>query len=266
MTGALAPSESAADSPVVIVERDGPLLTVTLNRPQGRNAVNRQVSEAVAAAMSTLDADPQLLVGIVTGAGGNFFAGMDLMAFSRGERPSVTGAGFAGLTGRPPAKPLIAAVEGYALADGWEIALACDLVVASSSAVSGIPESRRGLVAAAGGLLRLPRRTSLQFAMELALTGEPIDVVRAYDLGLVNRLVEPGQALSQARSLAAMIAGNGPLATRAAKRILLESRDWPLGEAFARQASISEPVINSRDACEGARAFAERRQPAWQGQ
>lgn len=256
---------SGTRSDVLLVDIDGPTLTITINRPAARNAINLAVAREIADAIDLLDDTPELAVGIVTGAEGTFSAGMDLKAFARGERPSLPGRGFAGITAAAPAKPLIAAVEGYALAGGCEIALACDLIVAAETATFGIPEVRRGLVAAGGALLRLPGRVPLQIAMELALTGEPMDARRAHHFGLVNRLTRPGAALEDARAVAAAIAANGPLAVRASKRILRESPDWPVAEAFDRQRALSEPVITSEDAKEGAKAFAERRSPVWHG-
>jgi enoyl-CoA hydratase len=246
-------------------DADG-VIVITINRPEARNAVNAEVAQGVAAALDALDARDDLTVGVITGAGGTFCAGMDLKAFVTGESPSLPGRGFAGLTEAPPAKPLIAAVEGYALAGGCEIALACDLVVAADNARFGIPEVKRGLVAAAGGLLRLPRRIPYQVAMELALTGAFLDARRAHDLGLVNRLTEPGGALAAARELAAAIAANGPLAVRATKHIVAHADEWPVAEFWDRQRAIVAPVFTSADAREGAIAFAEKRPPRWTGQ
>ncbi|WP_344978087.1 crotonase/enoyl-CoA hydratase family protein [Streptosporangium fragile] len=250
----------------VITEYDDGLAVITINRPQARNAVDRAVAEGIAAAVDELDARPDLKVGIITGAGNGFCAGMDLKAFLRGERPYVEGRGFAGLVEAPPRKPLIAAVEGYAVAGGCELALAGDLVVAAENAKFGLPEVRRGLVAAGGGLLRLPRRIPYHVAMELALTGDFLTAERAYALGLVNRLTPVGGALAEARRLAAAIAANGPLAVRVTKQVIVESRDWPSGVAFDRQREITAPVFTSRDAQEGARAFAEKRAPIWTGE
>jgi enoyl-CoA hydratase len=190
---------------------------------------------------------------------------MDLKAFVTGERPWVEGRGFAGIVEGPPRKPLIAAVEGFAVAGGFEVALACDLIVAGRDARLGIPEVKRSLVAAGGALIHLPRRMPYHVAMELALTGDPIDAARGYELGIVNRVAEPGQAVAVARELAAAIARNGPLALDASKRILRATLDWPQSEAFARQNEISGPVFGSEDAREGATAFAEKRDPVWKG-
>jgi enoyl-CoA hydratase len=248
----------------VLVERADGVMTITINRPHRRNAVDLATARRISALADELDATPELVVGIVTGAGGTFCAGMDLKAFAAGERPR-TERGFAGLTSVPPITPLIAAVEGSAMGGGCELALAADLVVAARDAVFGLPEVRRGLLAAGGGLLRLPRRIPYHVAMEAILTGEPFTAPRAYELGLVTRLAEPGDALAQARELAAAIARNAPLAVAAAKRIVVESQDWPAAEAFARQEEIAEPVRRSADAREGARAFAEKRPPVWTG-
>jgi enoyl-CoA hydratase len=258
-------ADTANARPEVVVTAEQGVMVITINRPQARNAVTLAVAEGVAAALDELDARADLAVGIITGAGGTFSAGMDLKAFLRGERPSLPGRGFAGITEAPPATPLIAAVEGYALAGGCEIVLACDMVTAGRGARFGIPEVKRGLVAAAGGLLRLPERIPRAVAMELALTGGFLDAPRAYDLGLVNRLTDDGSALDEALELAHTVAANGPLATRASKRVIVESRGWPAEERFARQREIIEPVMTSEDAREGARAFAEKRPPNWQG-
>jgi enoyl-CoA hydratase len=249
---------------VLTEERDG-VLIVSLNRPQARNAVNEALATAVGEAMERLDESPELRVGVITGTGGTFCAGMDLKAFVRGEHPIVEGRGFAGLVERPPAKPLIAAVEGYALAGGFEIVLACDLVVAAEGSSFGIPEVKRSLVAAGGGLLRLPRRIPYHQAMELALLGNHVPAPRMAEFGLVNRLVPNGQALDAALQLAAEIAANGPLSLIASKRIVVESKDWTEEEAWARQDAIARPVATSADAVEGATAFAEKRPPVWQG-
>jgi enoyl-CoA hydratase/carnithine racemase len=240
----------------VAVAADGDVLVVTIDRPEARNAVNLAVAEGIAAALDRLDGEDALRAGVLTGAGGTFCAGMDLKAFVAGERPHVEGRGFAGIVQGPPRKPLIAAVEGWALAGGFEVALACDLIVAARDARFGIPEVKRGLVAAGGALIRLPRRV----AMELALTGEPISAERAYEMGVVSRVVEPGAALGAALELARTIAANGPLAVDATKRVLTAAEDWE------RQAEIVAPVFASEDAREGARAFAEKRAPVWRGE
>ncbi|MFC4946036.1 crotonase/enoyl-CoA hydratase family protein [Pseudonocardia sp. GCM10023141] len=250
----------------VLTERDGAVLVITMNRPQARNAVNGALARGVAAALDELDADPSITVGILTGAGGSFSSGMDLKAFLTGDIPVVEGRGLAGITLTPPAKPIIAAVEGYALAGGCEIALACDLIVASREAKFGLPEAKRSLVAGAGGLFRLPQRIPRAIAMEYALTGEFFGAEDAKAWGLVNRLTEPGKALEGALELAAKISQSGPLAVRATKQIIAESPDWPAAERWDRQAKIMGPVMVSKDAREGATAFAEKRAPVWRGE
>lgn len=249
----------------VLVERDGATLVITINRPRVRNAVNAAVAQGLAAAVAALDADPTITVGILTGAGGYFCAGMDLKAFLAGENMRVDGGGFAGFTRNPPETPLIAAVEGFALAGGCELALACDLIVASEEASFGLPEVKRGLAAAAGGLMRLPRRIPEAVAMEVALTGDPLPATEAHRFGLVNRLTPAGEALAGARELAARITVNGPLAVRASKRVVANAQDWGPETMWERQAEIVDPVLGSDDAREGAAAFAEKRAPRWTG-
>ena len=214
--------------------------------------------------MDRLDDDPGLSVGVLTGAGGSFCAGMDLKAFARGENVVVDGRGM-GFNEKPPVKPLIAAVEGYALAGGTELALATDLIVAANNSAFGIPEVKRGLVAGGGGLLRLPQRIPYAIAMELALTGDNLSAERAHALGLVNVLTEPGKALDGALALAEKITANGPLAVAATKRIIVESRGWSPDEMWREQVKIMMPVFASKDAKEGAIAFAEKRPPRWTG-
>jgi enoyl-CoA hydratase len=253
------------DSNAVLTELRGRVLVVTINRPDQRNAVNAAVAVGIAAALDELDQNTELSIGVITGAGKGFCAGMDLKAFVTGESPYVPGRGFAGMTQRASDKPLIAAIEGFAVAGGLEVALSCDLIVASRGARLGIPEVKRSLFAAGGGLLRLPRALPRNVAMELALTGDPISAERAYELGLVNRLAEPGAALDTALELAEVIAQNGPLGLAATKRILTESVDWPESEFFERQSAFSQVVMGSEDAREGAIAFAEKRPPVWKG-
>jgi enoyl-CoA hydratase len=253
-----------SDEPVLTERRDGVLL-ITLNRPDARNAVNTALAEGIAAALDALDADDGLSVGVLTGAGKGFSAGMDLKAFVTGERPWVADRGFAGIVQRSARKPLIAAVEGFAMAGGLEIALACDLIVASREARLGIPEVKRSLVAAAGALRRLPQRVPLNVAMELALTGDPISAERGYEIGLVNRVTEPGGAVDAALELAAAIARNGPLALDATKDVLSRQADWDEEQFWREQGGIVEPVLTSEDAREGATAFSEKRDPVWKG-
>jgi enoyl-CoA hydratase len=249
----------------VVTERRDQTLVIKLNRPAARNAINLETAELVGAAMAKLDADDEIAVGVLTGAGGTFCAGMDLKAFLAGERAEIPARGFGGLVESPPDKPLIAAVEGYALAGGFELALACDLIVAAEDAAFGIPEVKRSLVAVGGALIRLPLRMPYNVAMELALTGRMLEAASAHELGVVNRLAPPGEALEAALGLAAEIAENGPLAVRASKQIMRRAGDWTEAEAFAAQRPIADPVFDSEDAREGARAFAEKRPPHWRG-
>ncbi|MEV4254614.1 crotonase/enoyl-CoA hydratase family protein [Spirillospora sp. NPDC049652] len=253
-------------SEAVLVEEDGAVLVVTINRPEARNAVNGAVAQGIAAALDTLDSRKDLSIGVLTGAGGTFCAGMDLKGFLTGDNPIVEGRGFAGIVERPSAKPLIAAVEGYALAGGCEVALSCDMVVAAKDAQFGLPEPKRGLVAAAGGLLRLPRRIPYHIAMEMALTGDKYPADRMAEFGFVNRLTESGGALAAAKELALKVAENAPLALAATKKIIVESPEWPAEEAWARQGEIVMPVFGSKDAQEGPAAFAEKRKPVWKGE
>ena len=246
-------------------DHDG-VLVVTIDRPEARNAVNSEVAHAIAAAMDRLDAEDDLRVGVLTGAGGTFSSGMDLKAFLQGDVPMIEGRGLGGLTEAPPRKPLVAAVEGYALAGGFELALACDLVVAGEGARFGVPEVKRGLVAAAGAAMLLPRRVPQAVALELLLTGEPIDAARAAQLGLVNRVVPDGTALEGALALAATIAANGPLAVAVTNQVARDSREWSDAEQWQRQQDLTGPVFVSHDAAEGATAFAEKRPPVWRGQ
>jgi len=239
---------------------------ITVNRPEAKNAINLETAQAMAAALDELDSRDDVRIGILTGAGGVFSAGMDLKAYAQsGQRPNIEGRGFAGLNERPPRKPLIAAVEGYALAGGCEMALASDLIVAANNAKFGLPEVKRGLVAGAGGMLRLPRRLPYHIAMELILTGEMFTAERAYAFGLVNRLTEPGQALEGALALARVIVENGPLAVQTAKSIVSQASDWEQEGMFDRQRPLISHIFTSADAKEGATSFAEKRKPVWQG-
>jgi enoyl-CoA hydratase len=248
----------------VLTERKGRTLVITINRPEARNAFNLAVAKGLADAVDELDDSPELSVAIITGAGGNFCAGMDLKAFVAGEVPSIPGRGI-GFTERPPRKPLIAAVEGYALAGGTEIVLATDLVVAAKNAKFGIPEVKRGLVAGGGGLLRLPKRIPYQKALEIALTGESFTAEEAAAWGFVNVLTEPGEAVAGALALAEKITANGPLAVAATKEIIVKSAEWSEDEMWKKQGEIMGPVFVSKDAIEGATAFAEKRAPNWTG-
>jgi enoyl-CoA hydratase len=253
------------DTSAVLTERRDGVLLITLNRPDARNAVNGALAQGVAAALDDLDAFEDASVGVLTGAGQGFSSGMDLKAFTTGERPWVDDRGFAGITRRAAEKPLIAAIEGFAVAGGFEIALSCDLIVAARDARIGIPEAKRGLVAAAGALIRLPKRIPYHVAMELALTGDPISAERAHELGIVNRVTEPGGAVDAALELAGQIARNGPLALAASKKIVASALDWDEAEAWQKQGELTGPVFASEDAREGAVAFAEKRDPVWKG-
>src|SRR5437764_3893632 len=256
---------AAVLSEPVLAERRGDVLLITLNRPEVRNAVNAALAAGVAGALDQLDGDASISVGVLTGAGGFFCAGMDLGAFVKGESPWFGDRGFAGIAQRASRKPLIAAIEGFALAGGMEIALSCDLIVAAKGAKLGIPEVKRSLVAAGGALLRMPRRMPYHVVMELALTGDPLRAERFHEFGLVNRIVEPGAAAEEALALADSLAKNGPLALIATKRILQEQFDWSSAEMWDRQGAISGPVFASEDAKEGSAAFKEKRDPVWKG-
>jgi enoyl-CoA hydratase len=254
-----------SDSDTVLVERRGAVQVVTINRPHARNALDAAVARGVAAAMDELDSSDELRAGVLTGAGGFFSAGMDLKAFLRGETPAIEGRGLCGITRTPPRKPLIAAVEGGALAGGFELVLACDLVVAGRGARFGVPEVKRSLVAAGGAALLLPQRVPRAVALELLLTGESMDAARAADVGLVNRVVDDGKALDAAVGLAEVIGANGPLAVAATKQIVQSVPSWTPEEMWDRQEDVVAPVFGSEDAREGSTAFAERRPPVWRG-
>jgi enoyl-CoA hydratase len=250
----------------VLVEQRDRILIITINRPAARNAIDAAVTSGVAAAMDQLDERKDLSIGILTGAGGTFCAGMDLKAFLRGEQVALPGRGLAGFTQAPPKKPLIAAVEGYALAGGFELALACDLIVAAEDAKFGIPEVKRGLMAAAGGLIRLPRRIPPNIAMEYALTGDFFSAADAQRHGLANRVTPSGGALAAAIELAERITANAPLSIAATKDVIVRSADWTGEDMWRNQQEIVRPVFGSADAREGASAFAEKRAPVWRGE
>jgi len=254
---------SDASQPAVLTERRDGVFVITINRPEVRNAVNAAVAEGIAHALDELDADDALQVGILTGAGGFFCAGMDLGAFVKGESPWFGDRGFAGIAQRGAKKPLIAAIEGFAVAGGFEVALGCDLIVAASGAKMGIPEVKRSLVAAGGALLHLPKRMPYHAVMELALTGDPWPAERFHELGVVNRLAEPGSAVEVATKLAGAIVKNGPLALAASKEIVQKQFDWTSENAWQEQLAISGHVFASDDAKEGASAFKEKRDPVW---
>lgn len=245
-------------------ERRGRTLVITINRPDARNAINLAVARGLADAVDELDSSSDLSVAVLTGSGGNFSAGMDLKAFAAGEFPHVPGRGL-GFTEKPPVKPIISAVEGFALAGGTELVLATDLVVASKSARFGIPEVKRGLVAGGGGLLRLQRRIPYQKALELALTGDTFTAEEAAGFGFVNILAEPGRALDEALALADRITANGPIAVAVTKEVMSKSAEWSAEEMWGKQMELIAPVFGTKDAAEGARAFAEKRAPQWTG-
>jgi enoyl-CoA hydratase len=255
----------SADQPAVLTERRDGVLVITINRPEVRNAVNAAVASGIAGALDELDADDGLRLGVLTGAGGFFCAGMDLGAFVKGESPWFGDRGFAGIAQRGARKPLIAAIEGFAVAGGLEIALACDLVVAAEGAKMGIPEAKRSLVAAGGALLHMPKRMPYHVVMELALTGDALPAERFHEFGVVNRIAPKGGALDAALELAAAIVENGPLALAASKEIIQSQFDWSREEMWEKQGAISGPVFVSGDAKEGASAFKEKRAPVWQG-
>lgn len=242
------------------------VVVLTINRPQARNAVNLATAKELSRVLDELDADPGTRAIVLTGAGETFSAGMDLKAFAAtGERPIDDKRGPFGIVRMPPETPIIAAIEGTALGGGFEIALCCDLIVAAETSKFGLPETKRGLTAAGGGLLRLPFRIPYHLAMEAILTGEPISASRGLEFGLVNRLAPAGQSLTTAIELATTVAANGPLAVRASKKVVAEVASWPADERFDRQEAIVDPVRRSADAKEGATAFAEKRAPHWSG-
>ncbi|MFD0004394.1 crotonase/enoyl-CoA hydratase family protein [Streptomyces sp. NPDC127178] len=249
----------------VRTETTGSALLITIDRPKARNAVNAAVAAGLCAALDQLEADPGVRVGVLTGAGGTFSAGMDLKAAPAGESPEIPGRGFGGLTQAATTKPLIAAVEGWAMGGGFELALGCDLIVAADDARFGLPEVSRVLIAAGGGVIRLPKRLPYHLAMELLLTGEPVTGEQAGRLGIANRVVPAGETVATALRLAERIAQNAPLAPAAVKELVRAAdgacEDW----AFAVQARHMAQLAASADVREGMTAFTERRSPVWQG-
>jgi enoyl-CoA hydratase len=256
-------TELATD--LVLTERHDGVLTITINRPRQKNAISREVAVQVAAALDLLDSDPSLSVGVLTGAGGTFSAGMDLKAFANGQTPILPGRGFGGVTQAVVRKPLVAAVEGWALGGGFEMALGCDLIVAAEDAKFGLPEVKRGLIAGEGGVIRLPQRIPYHVALKVLLSGEPLSAVDAEQHGLVSELTPAGAALEAAQELARRIAGNAPLALAKVKQVLRDTQGLNDSEAFARQAKDAHSLLDSEDAHEGALAFAEKRAPVWRG-
>ncbi|MER5916060.1 crotonase/enoyl-CoA hydratase family protein [Streptomyces sp. NPDC001982] len=257
-------TEATGTPAVRTEERDG-VFVITIDRPQARNAVDGATARALAAAIDELEAREDLLVGILTGANGVFSAGMDLKAFAKGDTPVIEGRGFGGITRTDIKTPLIAAVEGYALGGGTEMALACDMIVAARDATFGQTEVHYGIVPPEGGMVRLPERIPRNIALELLLTGAPLPAERAEQLGLVNHLTEPGEALTRAMELANRVAHNAPLAITAVKRVVNERTAFRDTDALRDQDQFVTPVLASLDAKEGARAFAEKRSPHWQG-
>ena len=255
-----------SDTQEVLVDIEDGVMTITMNRPEAKNAMNKSMAEGISAAIDEFEASADIRVAVLAGKGGTFCSGMDLKGFLAGESPSVPGRGFGGLSHYSPAKPLIAATEGYALAGGFELVLACDMVVASRAAKFGLPEVKRSLVAGAGGVFRLPQQIPERIAMEMVMTGDHYSAERMYEVGLVNALTDEGKALDGAKELAGRIAINGPLATAASKKIMQEYKSWPHDEIWDRQQEILGPVFSSSDAREGATAFAEKRAPVWKGE
>jgi enoyl-CoA hydratase len=246
-------------------ERRGNVALLTLNRPEARNAISPEVSQEMAQALDAIEADPELRAVVLTGRGDVFSAGADLKVVAQGRGMEIARAkgGFAGVVTRDFPKPLIAAVNGPALAGGFEIVLSCDLVVAAETARFGIPEVQRGLMAAAGGLLRLPKRVPLAIALELAMTGDPIDASRALALGLVNRVVPATSVVDEAIKLAERIGENSPIAVRLSRQLVREATEMTEAEGWARNNELAVEVFSSGDAVEGATAFAEKRTPTW---
>ncbi len=249
----------------VLTEVRGRVMVITLNRPDAMNAVNQDLAQQLAAAMDEMDANPEISCGVLTGNGRGFCAGMDLKAFAQGSFPTVEGRGFGGITEQPPKKPVIAAVEGFALAGGLELALTCDLIVSAEGAKFGIPEAGVGLFAGAGGLMRLPRVVPYAVAMRMALTAKPIRAEEALDYGMIAEVTPKGEALAKAIELAEEIAANAPLALIASKALVRESNGRTEDEFWTYQAeNYFKMVFQSEDAIEGATAFAEKRPPNWQ--
>ncbi|HUI48569.1 MAG TPA: crotonase/enoyl-CoA hydratase family protein [Acidimicrobiia bacterium] len=250
---------------VVELERRGQIALVTFNRPDARNAVSPEVSEAMAKILDEVEDDSALRAVVLTGRGEVFCAGADLKVVAQGRANDIARGkgGFGGIVNRDFPKPIIAAVNGPALAGGFEVVLACDLVVAADTARFGIPEVKRGLMAAAGGLIRLPKRVPLAMALELAMTGDPIDAARALQLGLVNRVVAADRVVAEAIALAERIGENSPIAVRNSRQLVREAAEMSESEGWARTIELMMPVFESGDSVEGATAFAEKRAPVW---
>lgn len=249
----------------IITERRGPILLVTINRPQAKNAFDNLTSRQMNEAMDLLDDDDSLFLGIITGAGGTFSAGADLIEIGKGITRERQPRGGFGVFGKPPRKPLIAAVEGYAVGGGFELCLACDIIIAAKTAKLGLPEVRHNVVAIGGGLFRLPKRMPYHLAMELALTGELRDAGFFHNIGIVNRLTEQAEAVNEAFAFAEKLLANGPTALAASKQIIRQAFEWKEDEAWAAQMPIAELALNSEDRREGLQAFREKRKPVWKG-
>lgn len=250
---------------IVTEHLDEHLLLIRIHRPHRRNAFDGATAHALEAAIDAYEDDPRLRCAILTGSDIVFSAGQDLVAAAVGDYGTTKRRGGFGIIAQPPTKPLIAAVEGHALAGGLELCLACDLIVSSRTAMMGLPEAARSLVAVGGGCFRLPRRIPYHLAMELALTGKPWPATRMAEIGLVNRLTEPGGALLGALELAQDVLEAGPLAVRASKQIIMHAYDWADSEGWANQMEYVGPIAGSEDVQEGLRAFAEKRTPQWKG-
>jgi enoyl-CoA hydratase/carnithine racemase len=265
MTASSTTAEPSAAEPVVVRE-DGNVLVITLNRPHVRNAIDIATAERLSRALDHLDETEAIRCGVILGEGDVFCAGMDLKAMARGEpRPVTADRGGLGIVGRGPVKPLVAGVQGAALGGGFEVALSCDVIVAADTAQFGLPEVRRGQVAGGGGAVRLPHRVPFHIAAEMLLTGEPITAARAASLGLVSAVVARADLIAMTLETAGKIASNAPLAVQGTKKLLHATMDWPGADAIRRQEPIINAVRTSKDAAEGARAFAEKRPPIWRG-
>jgi enoyl-CoA hydratase len=257
--------ENGQNGPTVLAEASDGVLVITINRPHRRNALTADVGVGLRAALTRLDESPDLRAGVITGAGGHFCAGMDLRDTPLDEDIDDFERDFGAILANPCEKPLIAAIEGYAVAGGWELAMACDLIVAGAGARFGLPEVKVGLVAQGGALLWLPRRVPYHLAMELCLTGRLIEAERVKEIGGLNDLVDTGGALARATEIATEIAAAAPLAVVATKKVVKRSHAWPEDEEWQRQEELARPVFHSADAAEGAAAFAAKRPPRWTG-